>query len=195
MKTRKLLVAGTVALAFAAPTPIATAEVDQRHSATGLVRQVREATSDFRDVTAAMAAGYGSMNSCVSGPEKGAMGVHYANPTLVGDNELDAMQPEILVYEVRGGRLRLVAVEFIVFAAEWDAAHPGAPPVLTGQQFNLVPGPNRYGPAAFYELHVWAWKDNPSGMFVDWNPAVSCEEYTTENGPGIAEAHDGHGLH
>lgn len=192
MKTRTLLVAGTAALALAAPTPMATAEGDPRHSATGLVRQVREATSDFRDVTAAMAAGYGSTNSCVSGPERGAMGVHYANPALVGDNELDATRPEILVYEVRGGRLRLVAVEFIVFAADWDAAHPGAPPVLTGQQFNLVPGPNRYGPAAFYELHVWAWKDNPFGMFVDWNPNVSCEEFTTENG---AEAQDGHGSH
>ena len=30
------------------------------------------------------------------------------------------------------------------------------------------------GPA-FYELHVWAWRDNPSGVFVDWNPRVSCE--------------------
>jgi hypothetical protein len=30
-------------------------------------------------------------------------------------------------------------------------------------------------PPAFYELHVWAWRDNPHGAFVDWNPAVSCE--------------------
>lgn len=26
----------------------------------------------------------------------------------------------------------------------------------------------------FYELHVWHWRDNPSGMVADYNPAVSC---------------------
>ena len=26
----------------------------------------------------------------------------------------------------------------------------------------------------------WAWKNNPHGMFADWNPNVSCEEYTAE---------------
>jgi hypothetical protein len=31
-----------------------------------------------------------------------------------------------------------------------------------------------------YELHVWAWKDNPHGAFVDWHPNVSCEEYVGE---------------
>jgi hypothetical protein len=40
-----------------------------------------------------------------------------------------------------------------------------------------VGAPNRYGLPAFYELHVWAWKTNPSGMFADWNPRVSCEEF------------------
>lgn len=32
--------------------------------------------------------------------------------------------------------------------------------------------------ARFYALHVWAWKHNPHGMFVDWNPKVSCEGFT-----------------
>ena len=31
---------------------------------------------------------------------------------------------------------------------------------------------------AFYALHVWAWKHNPHGMFVDWNPKVSCEDFS-----------------
>jgi hypothetical protein len=34
---------------------------------------------------------------------------------------------------------------------------------------------------AFYELHVWAWKDNRSGTFADWNPAVACDECTGED--------------
>jgi hypothetical protein len=39
---------------------------------------------------------------------------------------------------------------------------------------------------AFYELHVWAWKNNPSGMFTDWNPNVSCEDYRED---GTTEQH------
>ena len=49
------------------------------------------------------------------------------------------------------------------------------PPVLEGQTFQLVTSPNRYGLPAFFELHVWAWRDNPNGAFVDWNNKVSCE--------------------
>ena len=52
-----------------------------------------------------------------------------------------------------------------------------------GQLFQYNSSPNRYGIPAFYELHVWAWKDNPDGMFVDWNPRVSCEEFTGDIAP------------
>jgi hypothetical protein len=37
-----------------------------------------------------------------------------------------------------------------------------------------MPSPNRYGLPPFYELHAWVWKHNPSGMFNDWNPLVTC---------------------
>ncbi len=36
--------------------------------------------------------------------------------------------------------------------------------------------PNRYGLPAFFELHVWAWRDNPQGAFVDWNDHVTCAQ-------------------
>jgi hypothetical protein len=68
-------------------------------------------------------------------------------------------------------------VEYVVLTEAWDANHD-APPVLMGQLFNYNGAPNRYGLPAFYELHVWAWKHNPDGMFANWNPNVSCEEYT-----------------
>src|SRR5262249_46841210 len=57
----------------------------------------------------------------------------------------------------------------------WHGSHPpDMPPQLMAHLFHFAPGPNRYGPLSFYELHVWAWKDNPRGIFTDWNPNVSC---------------------
>ena len=61
--------------------------------------------------------------------------------------------------------------------------------MLVGQHFQFVNSPNRYGLPAFYELHVWAWQESPKGTFADFNPAVSCEEYTGE--PGVS-SHAGH---
>jgi hypothetical protein len=144
-----------------------------------LVEVVLSATERYRNPDHAIADGYVPMPSCVSGPEEGAMGVHFLNPGLV-DGELDAERPEALVYEARHGRLRLVAVEYIAPAEAWHQNHE-APPVLMGQQFLYVGSPHRYGGPAFYELHVWAWRLNPKGMFVDWNPRVSCEEFVVES--------------
>jgi hypothetical protein len=30
-------------------------------------------------------------------------------------------------------------------------------------------------------LHVWAWKENPNGAFVNWHPKVSCEQFSPQN--------------
>ena len=139
-----------------------------------LVQKVRDATKQFVDVNAATAAGYGPFLGCVTGPDHGAMGIHYVNPALVSDGQVDATKPEALIYEPTPDGLKLVGVEFIVDAAVWAQSHT-TPPVLEGQVFQLVNSPNRYGLAAFYELHVWAWRDNPNGAFVDWNTRVSCE--------------------
>ena len=40
--------------------------------------------------------------------------------------------------------------------------------------------PNRFGLPRFYTLHVWAWKENPQGAFVNWHPNVSCDTYATQ---------------
>ena len=109
------------------------------------------------------------------------MGVHRVTGALVGDGELDAMNPEAILYEPNNGRMQLVGVEYVVIADDWHANNDG-PPVLMGQLFNYVSSPNRYGIPAFYELHVWAWQRNALGMFADWNPRVSCVEYTAESG-------------
>lgn len=140
-----------------------------------LVRKVRAATSQFIDVNNATAAGYGPFLGCVSGPDHGAMGIHYVNGPLVGDGQIDASHPEALIYEPSNGKLRLVGVEFIVDAATWLASHDGNPPVLEGQTLQFVDSPNRFNLPSFFELHVWAWRENPQGAFVDWNNQVSCE--------------------
>jgi hypothetical protein len=138
-----------------------------------LVQVVREATQKYIDVNAAINAGYHPVLGCVSGPDHGAMGVHYLNPSLL-NGELDATQPQALIYEpLGGGNMRLVGVEFIVDATTWQKKNP-APPQLYQQLLQMILSPNRYGLDTFYELHVWAWQDNPNGAFVDWNNKVTC---------------------
>jgi hypothetical protein len=135
-----------------------------------LVKMIREATRDYRDPEVAKASGYAVVDPwCISGPAGGATGVHFLNPGLVGDGVVDANAPEILVYEPSpSGKLRLVAVEYIVFAP--------APVAVEGHLMNVTGTPNRFGiPAPFLRLHVWAWKQNPKGTFADYNPTVSCD--------------------
>ena len=141
-----------------------------------LVAKVRTATERYKDINVALAEGWVPATPCVTGPNEGAMGVHYVLPERVGDGALRVDRPEALIYEpFAGGRLRLVGVEFIVIAEQWNTQNPDAQPALEGHLLNLVGEPNRYRLPAFYELHVWAWERNPDGAFVDWNRVVSCE--------------------
>ena len=143
-----------------------------------LVKVVRENTARFKDVAVAEAEGYGLQFGCVSGPDSGAMGLHYVNFPLVLDGELDPTKPEIVIYEpLPNGKLQLVGADFLVFADAWHATNPG-PPQLMGQLLHLFEAPNRFGLPAFYTLHVWAWKDNPHGTFVNWHPNVSCDAFS-----------------
>lgn len=183
--------AAATALAAAALSPSAASEAEtsaphhgSHDVATSAVElaEVRAATARFHRVEEAEAAGYelGWVNGagmrivggCVSHPTAGAMGYHYFNAALMADNAVDALEPEVLVYAPTpdGGR-RLVAVEWVVRSAQSNP--PGvstAPSVLGMPMHILVPPP---GPA-FYLMHAWVWMDNPSGMFADWNPRVSC---------------------
>jgi hypothetical protein len=102
------------------------------------------------------------------------MGIHYVNGKNVGDTVLNVRHPEALVYEPKQhGRLQLVALEYIVFQAAWDAKH-AQPPSLFGQSFALTTKPNRFGLDPFYSLHAWVWKKNPAGTLEPWNPRAHC---------------------
>jgi hypothetical protein len=162
-------------------SPLASLNVDAAQhdghangSPSAFVEAVRQATDRFRDIRN-LPAEYGPVLGCVSGPDEGAMGVHFVSPQLLTDATLNPAQPEALIYEFTNRLARLVGVEYIVFADVWHLTHaPNDPPVLEGQLLHFVESPNRFGLPAHYELHVWAWRDNPKGVFVDWNPRVSC---------------------
>lgn len=132
--------------------------------------KLRKATAQYHRLEAAQAVGYDlvpGLDHCFNNPGIGGMGYHYINVSLL-DTTVDFLQPEAMVY-VPGpnGILQLGAVEYIVPAAAWDAEHSELPQVI-GHEFHLNPS------LGVYVLHIWIWKNNPSGMFEDWNPKVSC---------------------
>jgi hypothetical protein len=150
----------------------------QESNAAGLIKIVREATERYQDVEVAKADGYVLQFGCVSGSDAGAMGMHFVNGALVGDGELDPTRPEIVIYEPQAnGKLKLIGADFLVLADAWNSKH-SAPPELMGQLFHLFEAPNRFGLPAFYTLHVWAWKESPTGAFVNWHQNVSCNAFS-----------------
>jgi hypothetical protein len=108
------------------------------------------------------------MNMCMvdeSPAREGGMGYHYVNTELL-DGKVEVNKPEALLYEPEAnGRLRLVAVEYVI---PKDAWHADTLPRLFGQQLKL----NAFD---LYALHVWAWENNPSGIYASWNPRVNCD--------------------
>jgi len=156
------------------------AQQDLKNKAS-LVRIIRESTERFHDVRVAQAEGYALNFGCVSGSDAGAMGLHFVNGALLNQGVLDPTRPTIIIYEpLPNGTLRLIGVDFVVFADQWNASHHD-PPQLMGQLFHLFESPNRFGLPTFFTLHVWAWKDNPTGMFVNWHTGVSCEAFNGQN--------------
>jgi hypothetical protein len=131
-----------------------------------LAAKVRTALDRFKDVNVAVKEGYAPI-PCASGVEGGAMGIHYVNGEYLKDDAVDLGKPEAVMYEpMPDGKLALIAVEYITTKG---------PASLENHLFSFIGTPNRYGLPPFYELHVWAWKDNPTGTFADMNPNVSCD--------------------
>jgi len=142
-----------------------------------LIEKVRNATARFRDINVALAEGWAPATPCVSGPDAGAMGVHFNQPARKADGTLSGDAPQFLIYEpMADGAMRLVGVEFLVTVSDWENKNGAVPAILDGNLMNLVPTPNRFGLPAFYEMHVWAWEDNPKGTFADWNTRVNCDK-------------------
>ena len=177
-KRSLVMLLGTIVLGSMAPRVAAQSGHSHPSAPTNsntLVQIVRQATERFKDVAVAEAAGYKLQFGCVTGGESGAMGMHYVNGALVADPELDPARPEIVIYEpTADGKLRLIGADYLVLADAWNSKH-SAPPEIMGQLLHLFEAPNRFALPAFYTLHVWAWKANPSGTFVNWHSNVSCD--------------------
>ena len=174
------LAIGSCVLAGAAEAPMSAHQHGSPPPQAGfspLIEKVRHATDRFLSINNAFGEGWIQATPCVSGPDEGAMGIHLLKPDRLHDGALKADEPEMLIYEPGpNGAFRLVGVEYIVLASEWAANNPpGAAPSVDGHLANFVAAPNRYALPAFYELHVWAWEQNPNGSFADWNSRVSCD--------------------
>jgi hypothetical protein len=146
----------------------------------------RAATARYYQESNALEDGFVGEPLCVQRPDVGGMGIHYENVARMGDTSVDPAAPELLLYEPQpDGRRRLVGLEYfapvIVNGSPWFGPGPppagqyNAAPVLFGHVFNgPMPGHNPNMPW-HYDLHVWAWRHNPAGLFAQFNPKVSCQ--------------------
>lgn len=131
------------------------------------IARLRAATARFRSLDSAVAAGYArDVARCIAHPQLGGMGYHHQNSSLV-DGKLEVERPEVLVYRrAPNGDYQLTGVEYQVPYAV--APRDSAPPTIMGQPLK------RFDAIKMWYLHVWPWLENPSGMFADWNPKVTC---------------------
>jgi hypothetical protein len=138
--------------------------VDASSSQSELLDAVRRISARFHSEGQATKHGFVSTVDCVSSPA-GGMGVHWLNESLV-DPVFDPLHPEnVLFAPGPNGIPKLVAVEYIVI----NVGQPA--PTFGGQAFDVGGTPV---PVPHWSLHVWFWKDNPSGLFAAFNPDVSC---------------------
>lgn len=180
------------------------------------LEEVRTLTAKFQDVNVALAEGYvrDPANMCDTADmmgrpkELGAMGIHYFRPDLLGisappnprvsgtGTHTDFRKPSILIYEPQqDGSLKLVAVENLVFDKAWQAAGKGEFPSFLGNPYNAmaddpataVDEAHMFEP--HHDLHVWLYRDNPRGMFAQFNPRVNCAAHMAAN--GMHQAHNG----
>ena len=109
------------------------------------------------------------------------MGQHFVNFSFVGDGlarrhasrARNLRDPPERAFETH--RRRIPRVQGPVGRRACRAA------AADGTALSSEPAPNRYRLPAFYSLHVWAWKENPFGAFVNWHPNVSCEAFTADD--------------
>ncbi len=176
---KKLLVSVTIALL------VLLVVAGVAYAATGVtdpsvlrdLARVRQATDKYHDVNAALADGFIETSDCVSSPD-GGMGIHFINPARLMDPSENILEPEILLYVKTDEGMKLIGVEYFygIGAPDTPVPNPAPPaPVLFGRPFDGPMAQHEPGQPPHYDLHVWVWQANPSGMFTPFNPNVSCQ--------------------
>ena len=139
--------------------------------------RVRQATAKYHDVNVALADGFIRTPDCVASPD-GGMGIHFINPARLMDPAENILEPEVLLYVESGNALKLLGVEYFygIGAPDTPIPNPAPPaPMLFGRPFDGPMEQHEPGQPPHYDLHVWVWQANPSGIFAPFNPNVSCE--------------------
>ncbi len=156
-------VAATVALAIVPALPALPSESESSSTHWSELLEARRATAKFHKVSTARAAGYQKFLACFDDPDVGGMGQHFARKSAI-DDTIDALRPEVLVYEPRRHGYRLVGLEYVVpQSGKWTDENP---PELFGHHFH------RNDTLGIWALHAWVWRPNPAGMHADYNPFV-----------------------
>ena len=151
-----------------------TSEFDQTVQIPDMLKPLRASHARYQDIANALADGFqlgyrGAVTGCIAKPGTGAMGYHYFNWAKMDDPSIDESDPEVLVYHTQDGELKLGAVEWVVPKVAWEAAGNTAAPVVYGQALHVInPVLN------WYVEHAWVYDANPTGVFQDWNPDVTC---------------------
>lgn len=215
-------------LTVACTTSSQTAQTHAPAPGEPTLAEVRSLTERFQDVNVALAEGYirDPMDLCDTAEMMGApaslgvMGIHYFRPDMLGvtappnprvtgtGTHTDFRKPSILIYEPqKDGSLQLVAVENLVFQKSWAATGAAKPPSFHGVEWDTmqddpataIDEAHMFEP--HYDRHVWIYRDNPNGVFAQYNPNVSCEHHTGakshDHGQQAATkpAHAGHAGH
>jgi hypothetical protein len=200
----QLAAAGLLAAALAGCAPDAPLPTDNHMSGLTLssiaqsssaktLNDLRRLTAPLHDVTAATQAGYGlfvappltAPDGCISDMVRGGMGYHYTRGNNLGDNSIDLLDPEFIVYAPTRGASpgddvsrRLAALEyFIPYSTVWpgpaDVNFSRAPRLSDFASMSDLPdiamSPTRFGGWA---MHIWLWENNPDGMLTNWNTSV-----------------------
>lgn len=139
----------------------------------GGLTTARAISDKYHDEAVAIADGFARTDHCIAEPHLGGMGYHYINGPRI-DSYLQPGLPEVVLYKDTPQGRQLTGIEYIVVDKDQDLRTDQDRPELWGHKFDgPMPG-HEEGMPVHYDLHVWAWHDNPSGAFTAWNPAITC---------------------
>ena len=173
------------------PGSVSLSDLEQSGDAKALAA-LRQLTAKFHDLDVATNSQYQLFSNpltapdgCISDANAGGMGYHYGRLNNLGDDAVDLLDPEFLVYAPTDGprvdgvaQRRLAAFDyFIPYSPKWpakdDPTFKRAPTFHDFPSTAVLPdisfAPSRFGG---WMLHIWLWEHNPAGMFENWNTSV-----------------------